>query len=261
MSRPLREMELDRPSAARIQDALLGGGHNFGVDREFVQRAERLLPGLTRSVQESRAFLWRVVDELAARGVRQFLDLGSGIPTIGHVHEVARRRTDDFRVRYVDNEPLTVAHSQPLLADEPRAEIVLGDIRDAGAVLEDTGQLDLGQPMALLLCSALHYLPDSDDPASLVATYRRALAPGSHLVITHLAIDDDPEPVRMLEKLHADTSDPLFARDSAAATVLFGDSELLDPGVVQLRDWRPRRYEASPAGKYRMLRGGVARIP
>lgn len=163
-----REMELDRPSAARLQNAFLGGAHNFDVDRLLADRMERAVPGLQASFHESRAFLWRAVDELARRGIRQFLDVGSGVPAVGHVHEIARRRTADFRVQYVDNEPLTVAHSRPLLAGQPRVEIAQADLRDVTGVLAAARDLDLSRPVALLLCSVLHYLPG--DPEPVVAT-------------------------------------------------------------------------------------------
>lgn len=260
---PVRQMDITRPAAARIYDAFLGGGHNFGVERDFVERVERVLPGIGASYRENHAFLRRAVEFLLASGVRQFLDLGSGIPTIGHLHEVARRRTRDFRVLYVDNEPLTVAHSRPLLADEPRAEILLADCRDPESVLrspEARRMLDLREPVGVLMTSVLHFVPDADDPAGLVEAYRDAVVPGSHLVVSHVTGTSEPEAVQVLADCYAQTSDPLHPRETSWIDKLFGDFEVLPPGTTHLADWRPDpEHPVGAAGRYRVLHGGVAR--
>ncbi|KAA5830053.1 SAM-dependent methyltransferase [Saccharopolyspora hirsuta] len=260
---PARQMDIVRPAAARIYDAFLGGSHNFGVERGFAERIEQALPGIGATYQENRAFLRRTVEFLLARGVRQFLDLGSGIPTIGHLHEVARRRTRDFRVLYVDNEPLTVAHSRPLLADEPRADILLADCRDPESVLhapETQELLDLDRPVGLLMTSVLHFVPDSDDPLGLVEAYRDALVPGSHLVVSHVTGTHAPEAVRVLADFYAETSDPLHPRETSWIDKLFGDFEVLPPGTTYLADWRPDPGQpTSAADRYQLLYGGVAR--
>ncbi|MER7015138.1 SAM-dependent methyltransferase [Saccharopolyspora sp. NPDC000359] len=258
-----RQMDIVRPAAARIYDAFLGGGHNFGVERGFVERVEQALPGIGACYQENRAFLRRVVEFLLASGVRQFLELGSGIPTIGHLHEVARRRAHDFRVLYVDNEPLTVAHSRPLLADEPRADILLADCRDPESVLlapEAQQLLDLDRPVGLLMSSVLHFVPDSDDPLGLVEAYRNALVPGSHLVVSHLTGTHAPAAVRVLADLYAETADPLHPRETSWIDKLFGDFEVLPPGTTYLARWRPDPgHPTSAADRYQLLYGGVAR--
>lgn len=257
-----REMDLDRPCAARIDDAFLGGGHNFGLERQFVDRAEEVLPGITESYRENRAFLRRTVEYLAGHGVRQFLDLGSGIPTIGSVHEIARRRIRDFRVLYVDNEPLTAAHSTRLLAEEPRAAITTADLRDPAAVLgapETLELLDLEQPVALVLSAVLHFVPDADDPQALVTAYREALAPGSHVVVSHLTGSTCPEQAHTLQALYADTADPLFAREADWIDTLFGDLELLSPGAGLLGDWRPDPGDSLPRSRHPVFHGGMAR--
>lgn len=259
-----REMDLDHPSAARIYDAFLGGSHNFGVDRDFVDHAEQALPGITEMYRQNRAFLWRAVQYLVAKGVRQFLDLGSGIPTIGHVHEVARRGTSEFRVVYVENEPLTVAHSRPLLAAEPQVEIIRADCRDMDSVLrapETIELLDLDRPVALLMSAVLHFLPDSDDPPALVRAYRDALAPGSYLLISHVTGDEDPLSTRTLEGLYTTSADPLVARSKARIGALFGDFPLIEPGPRMLGDWRPERGEHTTPPRYKILYGGMARKP
>jgi SAM-dependent methyltransferase len=257
----VREMDIGRPAAARMYDAFLGGCHNFGVERAMVERIGTALPGITRTYQENRAFLRRAVEYLLAHGVRQFLDLGSGIPTIGHVHEVARRRTRHFRVVYVDNEPLTVAHSKPLLAAEINAAITLADMRDPQSVLESAevrALLNLDEPVGLLMSSVLHFIPDSDDPDDLVAEYRAGLAPGSHLLISHVTGSHDPASARTLTEHYAETSDPLFPRDTDRIESFFGDFTPVPPGATYLSDWRPDPGTRTPA-PYRLMFGGLAR--
>ncbi|GAA0522348.1 hypothetical protein GCM10011581_34350 [Saccharopolyspora subtropica] len=259
-----REMDIDRPCAARIYDAFLGGGHNLGSERSFAERLERALPGVGEVYRENRAFVRRAVEFLLARGVRQFLDLGSGIPTIGHVHEVARRRTRDFRVLYVDNEPLTVAHSRPLLAGEPRAEFIQADCRDPKSVLhapEAVELIDLDEPVGLLMTAVFHFVPDSDDPLGLAGTYRDALVPGSYLVVSHLTDSHDPDAARTLATLYQETADPLYPRDAAWVASLFGDFQVMPPGPTYLSRWRPDPDQSAAQHRYHLLYGGVARKP
>ena len=158
-----RAIDIDRPCAARIHNAFLGGSHNFGIDRTFAEQLENELPGITETYRESRAFLHRTVEHLITLGVRQFVDFGSGTPTIGHIHEIAVRYTRDFRVLYSDNEPLTVAFSRDLLARQPTAEIVEADCRRPEAVLDSPQAaelIDLTQPIAFVfLGAALHRRP------------------------------------------------------------------------------------------------------
>ncbi|MBA8825749.1 SAM-dependent methyltransferase [Saccharopolyspora lacisalsi] len=254
-----RELDLESPCAARIYDAFLGGNHNFGVERRFVERAEEALPGITESYRENRAFLRRTVEYLISRGIRQFLDIGSGTPTIGHVHDIAERRTNDFRVLYVDNEPLTVMHSSRLLTEEPRAEIVLADLREPDSVLRAAAeQLDLDRPIALLFSAVLHHIPDEDDPLSLVDTYQQALAPDSHVVISHVTASMSPEHMHVLDELYAESADPLFPRGSDRIDALFGDFELLLPGTGALTRWRPDPESTTTAPRYPILHGGLA---
>lgn len=255
-----REMDLDRPCAARIFDAFLGGNHNFGVERRFVERAAETLPGITTVYRENRAFLRRVVELLLEKGVHQFLNLGSGIPTIGHVHEIARRRTRHFRVLYVDNEPLTVAHSRPLLADEPRAQIMQADLRAPDSILhapQTRELLDLDRPVGLLMSAVLHFVTDAEEPSSLVGVYHDALARGSHVAVSHLTDAADPASMRTLHKLYADSADPLVARDTDRIAGLFSGFEPLSPGLRSLSDWRPDPDQAVFRSRYQLLHGGL----
>ncbi|MFC7344320.1 SAM-dependent methyltransferase [Saccharopolyspora griseoalba] len=258
-----RAMDLTRPAAARIYDSFLGGSHNFGVDREVVERIGGELPGIGESYWENRAFLRRAVEFMLAHGVRQFLDLGSGIPTIGPVHEIARRRTREFRVVYVENEPLTVAHSRPLLAAEPNATIIHDDLRAPDSVLR-TSQvrqfLDLDRPIGLLMSAVLHFVPDTDRPAELVEAYRDALAPGSHLLISHLTDSHDPAAMQVLTGFYMESSDPMHPRGTSVVEKFFGDFEQVPPGPALLSDWRPEPG-ARDRPTYALLHGGVARKP
>jgi hypothetical protein len=262
-SAELREMDLTRPAAARIYDSFLGGSHNLGVDREAAEHIEGELPGIAGSYRENRAFLRRAVEFMLAHDVRQFLDLGSGIPTIGAVHEIARRLTRDFRVVYVDNEPLTVAHSRPLLAGEPNATIIQADIRAPGSVLHASQVrqfLDLDHPIGLLLSAVLHFVPDTDRPVELAEVYREALAPGSHLLISHLTDSHDPATIQVLTGFYMQSADPMHPRSTSVIEKFFGDFEQVPPGPGLLSDWRP---EPGPQIRtpYALLHGGVARKP
>lgn len=257
-----RKMDISRASAARIYDAFLGGSHNFGIERDFVDHVEQAMPGIGGAYRENRAFVRRAVEHLLEHGIRQFLDLGSGIPTIGHVHEVARRRTSGFRVLYVDNEPLTVAHSRSLLADEPRAEIITADIRDPDAILcsaEAADLLDLSQPVALLMTSMLHFVPG--DPRAVVDAYKDAITPGSYLAVSHLTDSADPSSTRQLEQFYAETADPLHPRSTAWIESLFDGLDLLPPGASFLNDWRPDPNPRLARSEYRILYGGLAKKP
>jgi S-adenosyl methyltransferase len=248
------------PSAARAYDAMLGGAHNFAADRAFAHKAELVFPGVALSCRANRAFLRRVVLYLVEAGVRQFLDIGSGIPTVGNVHEVVQAVDPGCRVVYVDNEPVAVAHSELLLKDTDNATIVSADLRDPDSVLnaDETRRLiDFDQPVALLMFAILHFIPDADDPACLVARYREVLPTGSYLGITHATADSRPEEMSALEKLYATSSNPAVARPTAWITSLFGDFKLVGPGAVYAPEWRPEHDEVANPEHY-IFFGGLA---
>lgn len=226
------------PNVARTYDYLLGGAHNLAVDRELGDRVLDALPGARRMARINRSFLRRAVTHLVASGVDQFLDLGSGIPTAGNVHEVATRA----RVAYVDSEPVAVAHARLLLADVDRATAVQADLRDPDDVLsrpEVADLLDFDRPIGLLLLLALHFVPDSDDPWGVVARYRDRLAPGSHLVVTHATADRRTRAMRDVADSTARTRERLHYRTRAEVTRLFAGFDLLEPGVTGFALWRP----------------------
>ncbi len=191
-----QEVDIDRPSAARVYDYYLGGSHNFAVDREMAREAIADWPELPRIMQDNRAFMRRAVRLCVAAGIDQFLDVGSGIPTAGNVHEVAQAENPAARVVYVDIDPVAVAHARALLADDPRTGVVHADFLDVNAVLDapDTRTvLDLDRPVALLAVALLHFVGDERRPGEALARYRDALVPGSHLVLSHASADGVPQ--------------------------------------------------------------------
>lgn len=235
------DVDVSRPNAARVYDYVLGGANNFEVDREFARHILTMLPDAKALAQENRGFLRRTVSYLVRNGVRQFIDLGSGIPTVGNTHEVAQRVDPDARVVYVDNEPVAVAHGELILQDNRNAGILRADVRDADDVLKHdvTRELvDFDQPVAILAFAVLHFIPDEQDPYGLVATYRDATAPGSYLAISHLTSDRRPE-VGDVSEEYRRAANPVTVRDRAAITRFFDGYDLAAPGVVVARDWQP----------------------
>ncbi|WP_410566968.1 SAM-dependent methyltransferase [Amycolatopsis sp. cmx-4-61] len=238
--------EVDRatPSVARIYDYLLGGAHNLAADRAVADRLSAIQPQVAQVARRNRAFLRRAVRFMLDAGVRQFLDLGSGIPTVGNVHEVAQNVDPSARVVYVDYEPVAVTHSRLLLADNPHADVVQADVTQPDAVLgsEAVGSLlDLTQPVGLLAVALGHYLPPEADVPAVFATYRHALAPGSHLALTHLTNDfavlADP---RVAETMRS-TQDHIYPRTRAEVLALFDGFTLVEPGLTTSANWRPDR--------------------
>jgi SAM-dependent methyltransferase len=253
------EPDVTRPSVARVYDYWLGGAANFAVDRELGDQMITIDPGIVAMARANRSFLRRVVTWLTHNGVDQFLDLGSGIPTVGNVHEVAQSINPLCRVAYVDNEPIAVAHSRSALRDNPNATITHADMRDTDAVLSAPGVaelLDFTRPVAVLNLLVLQYFPDSDDPAGIVARYRAALAPGSYVALTH-ATSDATSSMISLAKATQVAVNTVHPRTHAEVTALFGDLRPVEPGVVWVHDWRPEDVrDTATCGIY----GGVARV-
>jgi trans-aconitate methyltransferase len=235
------ELDLDRPNAARMYDYYLGGSHNFAVDRELAAKVLEAWPDMPRAAQANRAFLRRAVRFLAEQGIRQFLDIGSGIPTVGNVHEVAQRAVPDARVVYVDTDPVAVTHSRAILAGDDRTAVIEADGREPEALLTDpalTGLLDLSEPVGLLMVALLHFVPDGTDPHGILARYAAALAPGSWLVVSHGTADNTPA-VSQMAAHYEHTATPLRPRNRDELTELLRDVDLVEPGVVFLPAWRP----------------------
>jgi hypothetical protein len=259
-------VDIDVPNSARMYDYMLGGYHNFAVDREYADQMEKLAPGATAIVHANRAFVGRSVRWLVNAGVRQFLDIGSGIPTLGNVHELAQSMAPESRIVYVDIDPVAVAHSKAILAGNPLAGALRADLRHPADILADpevTGLLDFGQPMAVLFNSMLHFVPDDAELGRILARVLAALAPGSYVTITHgTEVRDWSEAQRGVGELLEDTPTKAFhlrGRDQLLA-VLPG-MEIVEPGIVPLTDWRPdQQDEAGESTKPAML-ALVARKP
>jgi hypothetical protein len=257
------------PNPARIYDYFLGGKDNFPADREVAEQLLAIAPVARDVVEDNRAFLRRVVHLLATEhGIRQFIDLGSGLPTQGNVHEIAQELAPDARVVYVDNDAMVVTHSRALLAGDNTVAIQ-ADLRQPDQVLdhpEVRELIDFGRPIALLLMAILHFIPDEDDPPGIVARFRDALPAGSYLAISHGTRDvpdrPDMSPQEMaemgkkVEQLYQLTTATLVTRTRAQVERFFDGFDLLDPGVVEIQLWRPdHRRPKLPGGFY----GGVGR--
>ncbi|MGF1430689.1 SAM-dependent methyltransferase [Kitasatospora sp. LaBMicrA B282] len=235
-------MDLDRPAAARVYDYYLGGSHNFAADREMAREAIKMWPDLPRIMRANRAFLRRAVTFLAEQGYTRFLDVGSGIPTFGAVHEVAREIQPDSRVVYVDKDPVAVAHSRLLLQDDPLCTVVDADLTDPVDLLarpEVAALLGEGEPVALLLVAVLHFVTDEQDPEGIMRTLREALPQGSALAICHASAEGRPDQTVTHQDLYSKTPTPLTMRTVERITGLFDGFELVEPGVVYLPQWRP----------------------
>jgi hypothetical protein len=259
-------VDLDRPSAARMYDYYLGGAHNFAVDREAAERAIAALPATVPAARTNRAFLQRAVRFLVESGVRQFIDLGSGIPTSGNVHEVAQLIDPAVRVAYVDIDAVAVAHGQAVLDGNELTTFVHADLRDVDSVLYDPELrqlIDFSEPVALLMVAVLHFIPDSQGLPDIAARYRAALPAGSYLTISHMSMAG--QPIEFLERfkaVYAKTANPVVWRSREEITALFGDLELVEPGVVTLPLWRPDgiSYFAEAPERFPGF-AGVARKP
>ncbi|QWF81848.1 hypothetical protein HUW46_05281 [Amycolatopsis sp. CA-230715] len=233
------------PSMARTYDFMLGGGHNFAVDRAVGEQIGRAMPGLRQAARVNRTFLGRVVRFLTDQGIRQFLDVGSGIPTVSNVHEVAQQADPACRVVYVDRDPVAVAHSELMLSGNDRAAIVQADMRDPEGILAhpDTRRLlDFDQPVGLLMLLMLHWIPDDSDPLALLARYRDALPGGSYLAITHVTGDHQGENLTEATDVikRSKSPDQITLRTRARIAELFTGFDLVEPGLVGCAEWRPR---------------------
>jgi SAM-dependent methyltransferase len=251
------------PSAARVYDYWLGGHDNFAVDRAAALAVSEVAPEARLMAVENRGFLRRAVRYLAAEaGITQFLDIGTGLPTQGNVHQVAQAVSPAARVVYVDNDPMVLAHSRALKTGG-NTVVIEADLRDPRAILDHPGTrelIDFGQPLVVLLVAVLHFIGDDDDPPAIVAAIRDALPPGSYLVLSHVTGD-----IRRESAVHAAVH---YKRVASGATLrsreeivrFFDGLELMEPGVVQVPYWRPDEPVPADAGKVWIF-GGVGRKP
>jgi hypothetical protein len=244
----VRDVDLEKPNAARMYDYYLGGSHNFESDRELATQVETVAPWVKDIARINRAWLRRAVDFLMAQGIRQILDLGSGMPTVGNVHEQAQRLDPTTRVVYVDYEAVAVHHSFELLKDNEYATVAWADVRNPQSVLEheETRRLiDFTQPVGLLCAGLLLFVGDEYDPQRLVAAYRDACPAGSYLAISTMSQDEaDPETRERLGgllSLYEMADERIYPRDKETIGSWFAGTELVDPGLVLLHQWRPDR--------------------
>jgi O-methyltransferase involved in polyketide biosynthesis len=264
---------LDKPSAARVYDYFLGGNHHYAIDQRFGEKIMARLPLLPQSALTFRQFLGRAVRHCAQAGITQFVDIGSGLPTQGNVHEVAdeARPKRDCRVVYIDNEPIALLHSEILLAktaDENRHKAIAADLLNSSDLWDRvlrTRIIDPARPIALVVNAVLHFFKDEQNPGAALEFYRKQVAPGSMLVLSQLTDenprdDDERQALRDLERYYEDTTNPGQMRDSAAFTRFFGDWDLVEPGLVYAPAWHPEENTvmADSPSKSRVI-AGVAR--
>jgi O-methyltransferase involved in polyketide biosynthesis len=251
------------PHIARVYDYWLGGKDNFAADRVMGERTLQAYPNLVFSVRANRAFLARAVRFLAGQGIRQFLDVGTGIPTANNTHEVAQRIAPDSRIVYVDNDPVVLSHAKALLKSTPEGACAYldADLRDPDAILAAAAQtLDFGQPVAVMLIAVLHFVGDDAQASAIMQRLTSACVPGSYVALSHAASDiDAAQMAEMIRRLNESTAEKTTLRDRAGVTRLFDGLELVEPGVIRAAEWRPDTdlEAASPAA----LWGGVARKP
>jgi SAM-dependent methyltransferase len=257
----LEGVDLSRPSAARVYDYFLGGSHNLQVDRELAEQIQRMTPNIGETMRANRAFLRRAVRFLVGEGIGQFLDIGSGIPTVGNVHEVAQALAPEARVVYVDVDPVAVAHSRVILRGNDHAAVVRGDLREPEDLLAEVrklGLIDLEAPTAILLAGVVHFLRDDDRPAEAIGRLRRAVPPGSYLLISHVTYDGQPPEVVHAQR-SSRTGTEIVLRSGAGIRGYFGDFQLVEPGLVFLNAWRPEPGEGDEHPERMGAYAGVGR--
>jgi trans-aconitate methyltransferase len=251
------------PHIARVYNYWLGGTVNFAADRELGERTIQANPSIVTGVRANRAFLARAVRFLAAEaGIRQFLDIGTGIPVGNNTHEVAQRVAPDSRIVYVDNDPIVLAHARELLAStaEGACAYLQADLRDPGTILAAAAEtLDFGRPVAVMLMAVLQFVGDDAQARQVVSQLTAACAPGSFLTISHPAGDGGQHQAEMYRRYNQSAAEKATLRDHARIARLFGRCELVEPGLVQAPRWRPDPDTPSPAGI--SILAGVARKP
>jgi S-adenosyl methyltransferase len=258
-------VNINVPHSARIYDYWLGGKDNFAVDRAVGDAIVKAIPAMRYMAGENRKFVHRVARDLVSmHGIRQFLDVGTGIPTRPNLHEIAQKGDPEARVVYVDNDPIVLVHARALMISTPqgRSEYISADIRDTASILDDKVLLDtlrFDQPIGLTLIAILMLLSDSDDPWSRVAELRDAMPSGSCLAITHPTADFAPDEVNAAVAAATEAGMTLVAREQDAVRRFFGDWELLEPGLVPVSSWRPDLPVDNPEAAYYWA--GVARKP
>jgi O-methyltransferase involved in polyketide biosynthesis len=254
-------VDSSRPQVARMYDYYLGGKDNFAVDRKAVEAVEAAMPEVRQLARENRAFLRRAVRHMVAAGIRQFVDIGAGLPKAGNTHEIAQQAAPEARVVYVDNDPIVLTHGRALLAANGNTTVVTADMRRPAEVIghDDVRALiDFDQPVGVLLIAMTHFLT-TEEREPVMATLRAALAPGSFLALTHVTGDDHPaEATAGVEDIYRTTPTPIFFRTHEEIGRFFDGFDLVEPGLVTVDAWQPDPADPAPEAT-RWLYGGVGR--
>ena len=260
-------IDVSRPHSARMYDYYLGGKDNFAVDRETAEMGLRSLPTARVMARENRKFLARAVSYLAGEaGIRQFLDIGTGLPSASNTHDIAQRIAPESRVVYADNDPIVLAHARALLTSmlEGRTAYIQADLREPDKILADPvvrDTLDFDRPVALMLIAVLPFLADSDDPAGIVATLLAALPPGSYLAASHGTADFNPKALGIARAYQASGVTLQSRTGEEFGRLFFSSLELVPPGVVLLSEWRPEEAGPMPSPEELNMYGAVGRKP
>ncbi|MGW5687812.1 SAM-dependent methyltransferase [Nonomuraea sp. NPDC003754] len=234
-------IDTQRPNIARVYDYLLGGKDNFEADRKAAEKILAEAPQTRIMVRENRAFLGRVVKFLAKdAGISQFLDIGTGLPAAGNVHEIAQAINPEARTVYVDNDPVVLCHARAMLATTSKTNVLKADLRQPQEIIAQTqGLLDLSQPVAVLLVAILHFLPDGDNPRQIVRSLLDAMPSGSYLALTH--VEYQPQLARAAERHYKPANGRAVFRTREQIAVFFDEMNLIKPGLVHVQKWRPER--------------------
>ncbi|MFL6054419.1 MAG: SAM-dependent methyltransferase [Actinoallomurus sp.] len=256
-------IDTSKPSVARMYDYYLDGKDNLQVDRDAVDRVAQAMPEIRRLARENRAFLRRAVRYMTRQGIRQFIDIGSGLPTAGNTHEIAQGIASGTRVVYVDNDPVVLVHGRALLARDDNTTVATADMRDPASVLghpNTTKLIDFSEPVGVLLIAMVHFLTEDERPYVMGALHD-ALPSGSHVTFTHVTRDGQPAAaVEQIESVYATTPTPIYFRERAEVARFFDGYDLVDPGLVTIDAWRPDPADPAPEAT-RWLYGGVGRKP
>jgi len=255
-------VDTGKANVARVYDYWLGGSHNFQQDRDAARALLAVAPQARAFARENRAFVGRAVRFMAGEGIRQFLDIGSGIPTQGNVHEIAHAAAPGARVVYADIDPVAVAHSEAILQGNPDTAVLRGDVREPGQILASARvreRIDFSQPVGVLLAAVLHFVTDEEDPGRITAALRDALCPGSYLLISHASSEGRPPALTQTYQSAYNRSVAAQGtlRSRSAIARLFGGFELAEPGLVPPQAWRPDT--AAAAQEDLVLLAGVGR--
>lgn len=257
-------IDTSTPHPARMYDYYLGGKNNFEADRQAAEQAMSLVPQAPAVALANRQFMVRAVAAMARSGIDQFIDLGTGYPTSPNVHEVAWQTQPDARIVYVDKDSIVAAHNRALLSKDPSVLVVEADISEPATILDDpevTVHIDFTRPVGVLFVAILHFIADDQRPDAIVSAFRSRLTRGSMLAISHITGDGTPPAVvEKITEAYADSWAPAVFRPMADIASLFGDFPLLEPGLVQVADWRPEITTTRVNSTLRFA-GGVARVP